>query len=364
MTQIATGNKTVTTEKSAMKSTNSFALALALVLGVGAAASVGCAGSEVDDPNDVDDPDDTDGPVPTTAEGKYALTSQFDVASGLPGAVGDVVNGFIEFTDDPDDPAGALLDLAIAQIDNGTIRGALQGARTLAAGIINDRILDIAPDFVRNMVAIGNNVGQMARNFGTLTELDVKKAGSAYISTHTLTGMQFKIDNQTYPIHFLDYGLDNVVTQNVTVGLETTGKLTIQAHQVPLPIGKIFRVAIDELVIPQIDPLASDLGDVFRGIVDCNALGQAVFDAVDIATPSTYAGACNAGLEALGNLVYGQLNQLNGAMTFSINGTARAVDKNGDKKMDELKRGQWTGNVEYAGNPAPLTTATFAGTRM
>lgn len=349
-----------------MKTTKTLAFALALALG--ATASVGCAGSEVDDTIDDGDPtnpDDPDDVIPTSAEGKYALTSEFDVASGLPGTVGNIVNTFIELTDDDDDPAGGLLDLAINQVSNSTLRNILQGARVVLAGTINDRILEIAPDFVPRIIELGDNFGQLARDFGTLTTLDVRKAGASYAATHTLTGVQFKIDGQAYAFPFADYGMDDVVTQNVSVALETTGKFTVASHQLPISMGKVLRLGMDELLIPAIDPLATDLGDMLDGLVDCSAMGQAMYDAVDIGSPSTYASACEIGLQALANLAYQQLNDLDqSAMNFGIAGQARATDSNGDKKIDQLQRGEWAGQVEYAGTPAPLQSSTFAGSRM
>jgi len=32
--------------------------------------------------------------------------------------------------------------------------------------------------------------------------------------------------------------------------------------------------------------------------------------------------------------------------------------------MDTIQTGKWAGTLSYAGTPAPLSTATFVGTRM
>src|SRR5438105_1389915 len=58
--------------------------------------------------------DDT--PKPLDATGKYAMQSQFDIATNMPGTVGTVVNQFIAATDDPDDPTKWILDQIIAQM--------------------------------------------------------------------------------------------------------------------------------------------------------------------------------------------------------------------------------------------------------
>jgi len=63
------------------------------------------------------------------------------------------------------------------------------------AGYLNQQLLSFAPDFVTTMVQVGNDFGQMAKNFGTNETLDVTGSVGAYTSTHTITGAHFKVDN-------------------------------------------------------------------------------------------------------------------------------------------------------------------------
>jgi len=350
-----------------MKTYKNITIALALAF---ASAAAGCAGSNTlpgDDqpPGDDMPPGDDDVDQPTSPVGKYAVQSEFDLASNLPGTVGDVVNGFIEATDGPDDPGRWLCDTAAAQIGNSTIRSIVQGACAIAGGYINDRLLEVAPDFVDTLIQMGNDFGQIAKNFGLRSELEVTANGTAFASKHTVNAVNFKLDSVDHIFALADYGMGAVSVPNVELTYDTTGKLTIGAHEIPLAYGSMLRIGLDELIIPALDPLANGLSDLLHDNVDCNAVGQAIYDAIGFGSVGTYASACDSGLTAGANLIYSKINSLDStALKFGITGNARATDTNGDKKIDEITHGAWTGTLEIGGIQAPLSNSTFAGARM
>src|SRR5690242_1932597 len=65
------------------------------------------------------------GSIPLSAEGTYALHSDFDLATNAPGTVGTVINEFIDATNDPDDPTRYIVDKLIGALPNGSIKNAL-----------------------------------------------------------------------------------------------------------------------------------------------------------------------------------------------------------------------------------------------
>jgi hypothetical protein len=307
-------------------------------------------------------PGDGSGSVPLSAEGKYALASDYDIATNMPGTAGAVVNGFIQATDDPDDPTRYILDQLIAQLPNGTFKNIVQGSESFVAGYLNDRLLDVAPDFVTRILDIGDKFGQVAKHFGTIDTLEIAANGTAI---HTVTGVHFKVDTEELDFLFKDYGMADVKVEGVAVTLDATGKLTIAAHKVPLSYGKLLHLAVDNVIIPLVDPAAVDLNDVLHDAVDCTTVGQYVYDAVGIGSASTYETACNAGLTFAATAIYQQIDKIDGsAFEFGISGTAKAVDKNHDGKADVIQTGKWGGTLSYAGSPAPLGNATFTGTRL
>ncbi len=342
--------------------TNSLSISLLLALG---ATAAGCAAQAVDEPGEGSggegsgsaEPD----PVPLTPEGRFAVNSDFDIATNMPGTAGAVINGIISATDDADDPTHWILDQLVAQLPAGTVKNTLQGSIPFVAGYLNDRLLEVAPGFVERIVDLGNKFGQVARHFGTLETLEISASGGA---TKTVTGVQFTVDELELQYAFADYNMTDVQVPNLTVTLEKTGRLTVSDHKVPLSYGKILRLAIDEMVIPMIDPSATNVEDLLKGVVNCQKVGQYVYEAIDIGSPSTFEQACKTGLHIGANTIYTQINNVDSsALEFGINGVAKGVDKNKDGKMDTIQTGAWAGTLSYAGQGAPLAHGTFVGVR-
>jgi hypothetical protein len=347
---------------STIMTNNSLSLTLFLALG---ATAAGCAANA---------PDEDDGPgsgsgsgsdtetVPLTAEGKYAVTSQFDIATNMPGTAGQVINQIIDATDSADDPTHWILDQLVAQLPAGSFKNTVQGAIPFVSGYLNDRLLDVAPDFVVTLRDLGNKFGQVARHFGTLETLEI---GANNQATKTVQGVHFVVDQLELDYMFKDYAIADVAVPGVSVMLETSGRLSIGEHKVPLSYGKVMRIALDEMVIPLINPSAITLEDVLKDVVNCHNVGQYVYEAVGIGSPSTFETACLGGLKAGSNAIYAQMAKVDTvALEFGLTGIAKAVDKNHDGKTDQLQTGAWAGTLAYGGAGAPLAAATFSGQRM
>ncbi|MBL0215185.1 MAG: hypothetical protein IPQ07_15015 [Myxococcales bacterium] len=336
---------------------------MSLLLALGATVA-GCAadapGMSGDDDTNPPPPDSQ--PVPLTPEGRFSVQSDFDLATNLPGTAGTVVNYFIQATDDPDDPTRFIVEKLVAALPNGSVKNTLNGAIPFVAGYLNDRLLQVAPDFVGKIVEVGDAFGQVAHHFGTIEVLDIQANGAA---VKTVQGLHFKVDNVDLDFNFKDYGMQDVKVEGLTVQLEPSGKLNFSQHKVGLKYGQILKLALDQAIIPMIDPSAQNLGDLLKNLVNCQAVGTYVYQAVGIGSASTFESACNAGLAAAGPALYNQLDNIDGsALEFGLAGTARGIDKNKDGKMDDIATGTWTGELKYAGTPAPLAAAKFFGTKM
>jgi hypothetical protein len=63
--------------------------------------------------------------------------------------------------------------------------------------------------------------------------------------------------------------------------------------------------------------------------------------------------------------VYSEISGIDGtALKFGLSGSARATDKNNDRKIDAIQTGTWAGTLSYGGTPTPLAPATFFGERL
>lgn len=355
-----------------MKTVKTLSFALALAIG---SAVTGCA---ADAPNDMggggggggDGSGSDDAPKALDASGKYTMRSTFDIATNMPGKVGEVTNAIIDATDSPDDPTHWILDQIIAKMPSGTFKNILQGAEPFVAGYLNDRLLNIAPDFVSTMVQVGKDFGIASKNFGLNEQLEVSGSGQTYSSTVTALGVHFKIDTLETDVNFADHAMSNVSAAGVAVGLDATGKLDIAEHKLPLSYGKVLRLGLDTVIIPALDSNATNLQTLLADLVNCQAVGSAINDALVSqfgfgGGATLWQGACTAGLQYGAQQIYSKMDGIDtSALEFGLVGTAKAVDTNHDSKVDALQTGKWTGTLSYSGTPAPLAAATFTGQRM
>jgi len=309
------------------------------------------------------------GPLPPLdPTGEYNMESDLDMVSGLPGTVGDVVNTFIDITDDAYDPTKWILDQVIAAIDQSWVSDAADAARPALDGFLNDMLLGYAPDFVTTILDVGDKFGQVARKFGVSTTLKVEKTtgveGDEYKATHTMTGMYFTLDGQRYTFTNTELGLQNQAVSDLTFTLDTNSNVVaIATHKFNLPYGAMLLEALNQIIIPLIDPFASNISELLAGLVNCTRVGEELSSFVGIGSASLYEGACEIGLNVAAGTIEDTIRDLSG-MDLNIDGTANAKDTNGDSKVDLIRTGKWTGNVDYFGAIAPLTTATFSGERM
>jgi hypothetical protein len=352
-----------------MKTIANSSFALALLLG---AAVTGCAADVSDDPNDPNNPDPDVEPLPedVDASGRYQIKSSIDLAQNAPGKAGEIARTFIDATNDADDPTSWILDQVINAMPSGTVKNLLQTSKPFVAGFLNDRLLDIAPDFVTTMLTLSNDFGEAATTFGLNEELEISKSGDGWLATHTVVGARFKINNVESEYAFADFSTDNVAVSGVGITVETTGKLTLADHTVNLQYGKVLRIALDGAIIPSLDPSSQNLADLFQNQVNCQAVAEAIDAAVRDAivfSPgvTVFKTACTLGLQKGADLIYGKLAEIDGsALELGIAGTAKALDKDGNDQLDTIQSGTWAGSMSYAGTPATLTGATFFGARM
>lgn len=354
-----------------MKRIKNLSMIFALVLG---AAATGCAVDPVDvEVDDGDGGEDGGGgdegggeeQRPLDAAGTYRLQSNFDIASGIPGTAGTVVSTIIDLTDAPEDPTLWVVDRLLAAMPSGWAKTALQNAKPYVVGYLNDRILDLAPDFVSVAVQLGNNLGQMAKGFGLNETLEVTGAPGAYASKVSAVGAHFSVDGVESDHGFADHGAPVAVADAVAVTLDS-GKLGIGEHRIAVSYGQVLRLGLDAAIIPMLEPDARSLNELFAAKVNCDAIAETIADYVPFADASDFANPCKNGLNAGANYIYSKLSAIDGvALELAMTGEARALDTDKDRSIDTLNTGTWTGTVRFGGaGTAPLAAATFFGERM
>lgn len=298
--------------------------------------------------------------------GSYRLASTFDIATNLPGGSGSFLNGLIEATDDPDDPMSWLVDKMLAQMESGTLKSLLQGVKPLVIGYLNDQVTSLAPELFDTITQIGQRLEDATRHLGVDEKLQVDIVDQTHIGKLTADGVQFTIEGTTTKHLFADYDIDDVVVTGVYVSLDQESRFRIAQHTLPLPYGKIARIALDAAVIPAIDPTATSLQQLLSNAVNCQGVGASVASSVGFGSAAFWASACTGGLGLVADEIYDQILESDTVLALDIAGEARASDTNSDYFIDKLSTGKWTGTMTFSGENAPLKAdaQTFTGVRL
>lgn len=312
----------------------------------------------------------TNPPLPYKLEGTYRLESTFDLATGLPGQAGQVVNTVIDMTDSPTDPVSWLLDL-----DQG-VKDTLRPARPALDAFLNTFLKEVTSftidgqkvSVVAKFMEFGNAFGDVAKKFGLLSKLEItKKADGTYEAKHTIDGVFFRINNKRTDATLASLNMDNIVVEHIPLVLTGETSLSIADHSIPMSYGAMIVAAVDNVVVPIITPRAIGLREMLTDLIDCNMVGDAIYEELNILDGDFYEGLCGVAINAGAEILEGKLRTLGGtASEFKIHGTVRPVDANNDRTVESLGFGEWEGVLMLGGERGTLAKPNqkFTGQRM
>jgi hypothetical protein len=298
--------------------------------------------------------------VPRTAAGSFAVTSELELAAPIPGAAASVLAELSQATDGADDPARYLVDRLVAALPPGTLQTAAEDIAPIAAAYLETKINDFAPNFAPGIAALVRGLGAASTRLGTSETLRIEPDGTA---SRAITGIRFDAGRGSVEVELATAGVPDLVAP-LDITLDGTGRLAFSDHVLSLPYGQLLRVALDRVVVPAVVPGATDLGQAFQALVDCDRLGSLVADELDIDVSTALATACKVGLTAAAADLESHLAALDHApLELRMTGVATGYDRDGDGSLDEIDDGAWTGAVSYDGATGPLGGGTFGGSR-
>jgi hypothetical protein len=291
-------------------------------------------------------------PLPMLIEGKYTITSNYDLTQSLPGSLGSVVGTLSAIGNSPGGWLANELDLP------GFVGPALDSL-----------IKSKAPQLVNDMLAVANNVSSAAHNFGTITTVEAVKGAKAGESTAkmTMTGFKFRLNNQDVTLTIDQLGGDEPMVENVILTVDDKDNVTIAQHDMPLAYGGFLVMALNETIIPAVDPYAGNLDQLLSSRIDCAAVGQSIFNTLGFGTVNFYTNACRTGISAGAQAITSELAQIDqrSPLIMRITGIGKVKDTNSDRKVDSITGGKWAGLLDYSGQQGTLgeTGNTFEATK-
>ncbi len=301
------------------------------------------------------------------ATGTFQIDSHYDLAEGVPGPVGDVVNAIFDMTDDPTDPSTWVIDQILTQINNATITGAVGSLRPGLDVALNEALLHNTPEFVSTIVNVGDDLGQVARQFGSLSTLTVTRDPDlGLVASHGFDAFRFTVEGVEHEYSMSELELEQSQAQQIKLTLRGVTKLSIARHELPVAYGHLLRFVLDHAIIPSIAPTAHNLGELLTTLIDCASVGQLLAQRIGVGPPLVYEIACKAGLTVGGALIEQALDGVQANATLGIAGDARPKDESGDEKIDHLDFGQWEGELTFPAGATRLTRPKqkFTGERM
>ncbi len=302
---------------------------------------------------------------PIDPGGRYLIDSHFDLVAGLPGPLGEVSRTFVDLTDSPYDPATWVLDQAVGAIGDSTTRAALAAARPTLDGLVNDALRAAAPQTIQRLIDLGSDFGQLTRTLGTRSTLTITgNASAGWRADHSLTHAAFTVDGATTTYALTDLGLTDPAVTGVAV-TRADDRLGLAEHAFPLSYGALLLAGLEEVVIPRLDSGATDLDSYLQRRVPCDSIGATVASRVGVGSAALYAGACKIGVTRAATAIEHRLLGLDAsAVRLQVGGAARPQDTNGDRRLDLLQDGAWTGAMTYAGASVALGASSFRGERQ
>lgn len=290
--------------------------------------------------------------------GSFAIVTKLDLQ--LPMIAADVIDPLVASTDGADDPTRYLVDHLVEALPDGTIKTLARHAAPLVASYLNERLIEIAPRFVAGIGALSLRTVRAATRFELVETLQIDRAGRAL---RTITGARFDVGTGPTSLPFTTGGLAEV-TVATAVAIDRLGRLAIADHALRLPYGELLRLAVDEVVIPSVEPTAHDLATALGLLVDCQRLGDLVADKLGVGPPALYRAACRAAMVAIAGDLYRRIDRVAAAsFELRLSGAAVGIDLDSDATMDEIRAGAWSGTLDYGSSHDPLPSATFHGTK-
>jgi hypothetical protein len=329
-------------------------------------------------------------PLASKLDGKYELTSEFDLTSAglLPETVNDTLKALSNFKEKPSKTLVDLLDVANVPVVPNLLNAIPGLLRDPLFNFIDDHIFKAVFDKVPVIARITGLLDDMASivtQFGLVSTLDLPSGDGIGDSRaqHALSGVAYRWDDKLHVIKAPDVvatlsaqtvDANAVALEKRSVDLES-GRLKLGDHTFSVPIGTFAVKGIDELARDRFH--ASDLRDALGRIVDCDALAESVSKRcinppgpgqLCVGHKSEVKQVCSVGLDLLVGTLQGAIKKLDIPVLNLKEGYAQMWDapKPGaalDATIDRIDHGFWTAAIQITGEDKPVV-ATFEGHRV
>ncbi|MGK0359588.1 MAG: hypothetical protein ACI9U2_001890 [Bradymonadia bacterium] len=333
--------------------------------------------------------------LPLNPAGGYTLENTYDFTDAIPGTLGEVINGLVQFfgTRNQEREIAALLFDVIENLAR-NFGGGLAGlAVNLLRGWLEDELNDVingwidddAPDWVRDFFTIGEDIVGIVAEMEVISRMRISKPrrDGSFDGSQNWIGMAFywRLPCEGDPdpeCGRYEFTMDEVASAAEGIQLvfgQFTGRIhsynqgIIDQHTMDLQYGRLIMFVLNNIVLPFIADGATNLRDALLNMANCPGFANGVtggrghlrIAGINIVSRDTIEGWCTGGIGIVGDAAAAIIGRLRVDTRLTLQGEMVFIEESDDLVVDRIENGQWTGVIRTSDDVGPPFDGTFGG---
>ena len=333
--------------------------------------------------------------LPLNPAGSYTVQNTYDFSGAIPGTLGDVINGLVQFfgTRNQEREIASLLFDVIENLARNFAGGLAGLAVNLLRGwledelndIINDWIDDDAPDWVRDFFTIGEDIVGIVAEMEVISRMRISKPrrDGSFDGSQNWVGMAFywRLPCEGDPdpeCGRYEFTMDEVAAAAEGIQLvfgQFTGRIhsynqgIIDQHTMDLQYGRLIMFVLNNIVLPFIADGATNLRDALLNMANCPSFANGVtggsghlrIAGINIVSRDTIEGWCTGGIGIVGDAAAAIIGRLRVDTRLTLQGDMVFIEESDDLVVDRIENGQWTGVIRTSDDEGPPFDGSFSG---
>jgi hypothetical protein len=333
--------------------------------------------------------------LPLNPAGSYTVLNTFDFTDAIPGTLGDVINGLVQFfgtRNQEREIAGLLFDVIerIARDFGGGLAGL---AVNLLRDWLEDELNDVingwidndAPDWVRDFFTIGQDIVGIVAEMEVVSRMRISKPrrDGTFDGSQNWIGLAFywrlPCENDPDPqCGRYEFTMDEIAAAAEGIQLvfgQFTGRIhsynqgIIDLHTMDLQYGRLIMFVLNNIILPFIADGATNLRDALLNLANCPGFanratggrGHLRIAGINIVSRDRIEQWCTGGIGIVGDAASAIIGRLRVDTRLSVQGEMVFLEETDDLQVDAIENGTWTGVIRTADDEGPPFAGTFVG---
>ncbi len=318
--------------------------------------------------------------------GNYNSISTFDFTGAIPGQVGDIIDEIsLLFSSPGQFLINQIKKLAALYVGEFITNAVFSLFESKVAEVIDDWMFNSSPDWVQDILTVGQDLFQIVNNLEMLATLRINKLQNDYYIQGVLLwdgiALYWRLGcaepgesgydpacgrNEFSLAQFsnTEFPMD-IVEGRWTGSVQNFDQLDIDNHTIKINYGKLIIFALNELILPAVSG-THNLTDAILSFVNCRSIAEGIyFNAlsgigVDV---DDIEGFCTGAITIITEPVMFILGGLAIDSQMRMSGHAVLVDNNNDLRVDLIEDGSFLGHFESDGQEGAPFTGVWSAVR-